>query len=48
MGKKYGGKEKDCPISENLSLRLVRLPFFTSLNKQELNKIADVINGFKC
>lgn len=48
MGKKYGGKEDDCPISEDLSLRLVRLPFFTNLNIEDLNKIVEVINIFKC
>lgn len=35
MGRKFGGKEGDCPVTENISDRLVRLPFFYNLSDHE-------------
>ena len=37
MGKNFGGKFGDCPVTENISDRLVRLPFYNDLNIQDLN-----------
>jgi len=37
MGKKFGGKVGDCPVAENISDRLVRLPFYNDLNIKDLN-----------
>ena len=37
MGKKFGGKVGDCPVTENISDRLVRLPFYNDLNIEDLN-----------
>ena len=37
MGKKFGGKVGDCPVTENISDRLVRLPFYNDLNIEYLN-----------
>ena len=37
MGKKFGGKIGDCPVTENISDCLVRLPFYNDLNIQDLN-----------
>ena len=37
MGKKFGGKKGDCPVTENISDRLVRLPFYNDLNIEDLN-----------
>jgi dTDP-4-amino-4,6-dideoxygalactose transaminase len=30
MGEKFGGRSGDCPVAEDISARLLRLPFFTS------------------
>jgi len=46
MGKKFGGKVGDCPITEDVSDRLVRLPFYYGLTIAEQDKIIDVINQF--
>ncbi len=35
MGRKFGGKPGDCPVTEELSDRLVRLPFYNSLSPSE-------------
>lgn len=46
MGLKYGGKPGDCPVTENVSDRLVRLPFFYSLNGDEQEQVIDATLSF--
>ncbi len=47
MGKKFGGKVGDCPITEDLSDRLVRLPFYNSLTETEQNKVIQTVIEWK-
>ncbi len=47
MGMKYGGRPGDCPVSENISDRLVRLPFFNAMSETEVEKVAETIVAFK-
>lgn len=35
MGRKFGGQPGDCPVTEDISDRLVRLPFYTTLTEEE-------------
>ena len=35
MGKKFGGKKGDCPVTEDMSDRLIRLPFYTNILLEE-------------
>ena len=44
MGKRFGAGENDCPVSEDVSARLVRLPFYNSLGQEEQ---ADVVAGVR-
>ncbi len=37
MGKKYGWKRGDCPITEDLSSRLIRLPMYNKLDIRNVN-----------
>jgi len=37
MAKKFGGTIGGCPVTENISDRLVRLPFYNDLNIEDLN-----------
>jgi len=37
MGKKFSGKVGDCTVAENISDRLVRLPFYNDLDIETLN-----------
>ena len=37
MGKKFGGKLGDCPVTENISNRIERLPFYNNLKIRDLN-----------
>ena len=43
MGQKFGGKVNDCPVTEDVSDRLVRLPFYNSLTQEEQDLIIDLI-----
>jgi len=47
MGKQFGGKEGDCPVTEDVSDRLVRLPFFNDLHEADQLKVVDAILEFK-
>lgn len=42
MGQQFGGKEGDCPVTEDISDRLLRLPLYNTLTDDDLN---DVIQG---
>jgi dTDP-4-amino-4,6-dideoxygalactose transaminase len=44
MGRRFGGKESDCPVSETVSDRLLRLPFYNDLDEMDQ---ARVVNAFK-
>lgn len=35
MGRRFGGRERDCPITEDVSDRLLRLPFYNGLTEIE-------------
>jgi len=37
MGRKFGGAKGDCPVTEDFSNRLVRLPFFNDLDIVNMN-----------
>jgi len=46
MGNKFGGKVGDCPVTEDVSERLVRLPFYTNLSKEDQNYILNELKLF--
>lgn len=46
MGRKFGGKEGDCPVTEEVSDRLLRLPFYNDLAGADQARAVDVILGF--
>lgn len=46
MGKLYGGKEGDCPVTEEVSSRLLRLPFYNDLSEDDLARIVMAIREF--
>ena len=43
MGKKFGYKEGDLPVTESLSSRLVRLPLFYELTSEDQDRVVDNI-----
>ena len=46
MGKKIGGGEGNLPVTENISDRLVRLPFHNGLTSDEQEQVIDVLQTF--
>jgi dTDP-4-amino-4,6-dideoxygalactose transaminase len=48
MGMQYGGKEGQCPVCEDISDKLVRLPFFNKLLKENQEYIIEKIVAFSC
>lgn len=46
MGQKFGGKEGDCPVTEDVSDRLLRLPFYNDLTEADLARVVAAIREF--
>ena len=47
MGRRFGGREGDCPVAEDTSARLVRLPFFNSLTESEQGEVLEAVTSFR-
>ncbi len=47
MGMSLGGKTGDCPVTEDLSDRLVRLPFFTGITDEEVARVVETIKEYR-
>ena len=43
MGQSFGGGEGGCPVTEDVSDRLVRLPFYYELDKDEQGRVVEAI-----
>jgi dTDP-4-amino-4,6-dideoxygalactose transaminase len=46
MGRKFGGKEGQCPVSESVSDRLVRLPFYTGMSENDQARVVSALREF--
>ena len=46
MGRRYGGRPGQCPVAEDASDRLLRLPFYTGLSEAEQDEVIDAIEAF--
>lgn len=46
MGQRFGGKPGDCPVTEEVSDRLLRLPFYNSLTEEDQSRVVDEICKF--
>ena len=47
MGRRLGGIEGDCPVAEDVSERLIRLPFFTNLSDDDQDEVIDAVRQFR-
>lgn len=47
MGRKFGGREGDCPVTERVSDQLIRLPFHNVLTASEQEQVIEAILDFK-
>lgn len=46
MGKKFGGTKGNCPVAEDVSDRLVRLPFYTDISVDEQDSMLNEVKLF--
>jgi dTDP-4-amino-4,6-dideoxygalactose transaminase len=46
MGRRFGGREGDCPVTESVSDRLLRLPFFNEMSEAEQSIVVSAIKEF--
>ncbi len=46
MGSRFGGKVGDCPVTEDVSRRLVRLPFYCGLSPVDRQSVVEAILDF--
>ena len=43
---RWGGKKGDCPVTEDASDRLLRLPFYNALTQDNQSRVIDTIQEF--
>ena len=47
MGRRFGGREGDCPVTEDVSDRLLRLPFYNDLSEADQANVVEAIKEFE-
>lgn len=48
MGQSLGGRKGDCPVTEDISDRLVRLPYHNNLTESDLARVVTAVQAFSC
>lgn len=48
MGLRFGGRQGDCPVTEDLADRLLRFPFFTGMSSSEQSQVIEAVRRFNC
>ena len=46
MGRRFGGREGDCPVTEKISERLLRLPFYNDMTEKDQARVTAAIKDF--
>lgn len=46
MGRRFGGKPQDCPVTEDIADRLVRLPLYSDLSPAETSEVVKAVTSF--
>lgn len=47
VGRRFGGKPGDCPVTEDVSDRLLRLPFYNDLTESDQEQVLSAIYGWR-
>jgi dTDP-4-amino-4,6-dideoxygalactose transaminase len=47
MGRKWSARETHCPVTEDVSLRLLRLPFYNDLTEAEQARVVAAVTAFR-
>ena len=46
MGTRFGGKQGDCPVCEDVTDRVLRLPFYNGMTKADQECVVSAIRSF--
>jgi len=46
MGERFGGRPGQCPVTEFVSERLLRLPFYNDLSESEQAQVVEAVQEF--
>lgn len=46
MGRRFGGRDGDCPVAEDLADRLLRLPFYNDLDQADQATVVQAVTEF--
>ncbi len=47
MGRRFGGREGHCPVTEQVSDQLVRLPFYNQLSLDDQSRVIEAVREFR-
>jgi len=47
MGERFGGRAGDCPVTEDVSDRLLRLPFYNTLTEADQARVVQAVREFR-
>jgi dTDP-4-amino-4,6-dideoxygalactose transaminase len=47
MGRRFGGREGDCPVAEEVASRIVRLPLYNRLTDAEQSEVLEALQSFR-
>ena len=47
MGRRFGGREGDCPVTERAADTLLRLPFYNRLSEDDLARVVRAVREFR-
>ena len=48
MGRRWDGREGDCPVAESASERIIRLPFYNELGESDQERVVSAVSEFVC
>jgi dTDP-4-amino-4,6-dideoxygalactose transaminase len=48
MGERFGARPGDCPVAEDVSARIVRLPFYGALTPAEQDAVCRAVEQVRC
>ena len=46
-GKKFAARSSNCPVTEDMSERLLRLPFYNDLSESEQDQVTSAVMNFR-
>ncbi len=47
MGRRLGGRPGECPVTEDVSDRLLRLPFYNSLSDEDHARVIEAVTRYR-